>query len=319
MADISTIVTPDGAIYNLKDAFAREQIVGGIHYRGVTTTPLEDGSDANPVVIHGEEYTAVNGDLVIYNNAEFIFTEADREWHQFGDLSNLGELAYKDSVTTEVTPEGTVSQPTFTGDQMTSSGRYTPTGAVSVPIFTGTEGNVRVSGTPAGSIGVGTGNANYTPAGTVAAPEITVTPSTVSKYVADSSTGGGVVVAGTQASATMPVLATSIKNDTLVISWTAGSFTANTPTSVTLPTFSSQTIATGIDNASASAPAFTGEGVNLRFTGSAMTSSGKYTPAGSVSRPSFTGNEDILNVTGTPTGTVSQPEFTGTAVEYTGS
>lgn len=38
-----------------------------------------------------------------------------------------------------MTPTGTVSQPTFTGNQMTSTGTYTPTGSVSQPTFTGTE------------------------------------------------------------------------------------------------------------------------------------------------------------------------------------
>lgn len=48
------------------------------------------------------------------------------------------------SISGTVTPTGTVSQPTFTGTQMTSTGTYTPTGSVSQPTFTGTEATADV-------------------------------------------------------------------------------------------------------------------------------------------------------------------------------
>lgn len=99
---------------------------------------------------------------------------------------------------------------------------------------------------------------SYTPAGLVSAPTVTVTPSTVSKYVASSATGGGSVTAGSAAECTLPVLTTSVANETLTIGWTAGTFTANTPTAVTLPSFAAQTIATGIESATSTQPTFTG-------------------------------------------------------------
>lgn len=43
------------------------------------------------------------------------------------------------------------------------------------------------------------------------------------------------------------------------------------------------------------------------------------TPAGTVSKPTFTGTQDTISVTGTPTGTVSQPTFTGDAVNIEGT
>ena len=49
----------------------------------------------------------------------------------------------------------------------------------------------------------------------------------------------------------------------LVLDWTPGTFTANTPTAVTLPEFTSQTIVTGIESASASTPTFTGTAKNV--------------------------------------------------------
>ncbi|MBQ9301302.1 MAG: hypothetical protein IJ214_12425, partial [Clostridia bacterium] len=47
------------------------------------------------------------------------------------------------------------------------------------------------------------------------------------------------------------------------------------------------------------------------FTGSNTTSTGKFTPAGSVSQPSFTGTEGSVSVSGTPKGSISVG--TGTA------
>ena len=197
MADISKITLPSGVTYNIKDVTARATASGAIQLKGVTTTALTDESTTNPININGESYTAVSQDAVFFNKKEFVFDGT--KWHEFGDMSGLGSLAYKNNA-----------------------------------------------------------SATYTPAGSVSTPTITVTPSTVSKYVAESATGGGSVTAGSAASCTLPVLTTSVANETLTLSWSAGSFTANTPTSVTLPSFSNQTIATGISSASSSQPSFSG-------------------------------------------------------------
>ena len=311
MPEISKITLPSGTTYNLKDATARAAIAGGTSFLGITTTALTDGSEATTIAIGGEDVSAVNGGIAIYLNKEFIYSNTDSKWHEIGDTTDLGDLAYKDSASGNYKPEGTVSKPTFTGNALTSTGTFTPDGTVSKPTFTGTEGNVSVSGTPAGTIGVGTGSANYTPGGTVSTPTITVTPASSTGYVAGSATGGGTVTAGTAAQATMPTLQTSVSNENLVLSWTAGSFTPNTPTSVKLPSFTSKTIVTGITSATSSQPSFTGDGVNLKFTGTTMSSSGKFTPSGSVSQPTFTGSSGSISVSGTPTGSVSQPTFTG--------
>ena len=98
----------------------------------------------------------------------------------------------------------------------------------------------------------------FTPEGSVSAPTITVTPSTVSGYVASSATGGGSVTNGVAAQCTFPLLSTHIENGVLVFDWTPGVFTSNTPTAVTLPTFTTQTIVDGIESATSSTPVFTG-------------------------------------------------------------
>jgi hypothetical protein len=272
MPDISKITLPSGVTYNIKDEVARQTAAGGIQLRGVTTTALTDEATTNPIKIGGSDYTAVNQDAVFYGKKEFIFDGT--KWHEFGDMSGLGALATKD----------------------TASASYKPAGTVSKPTFSGTEGNLSVSGTPAGTISKGNGTANYTPEGSVSTPTITVTPDTVSKYVAGSATGGGAVTAGKAASCTLPVLTTSVANEVLTIGWTAGSFTANKPTAVTMPTFTAQTIATGIKSATSTQPSFTGTGAELKFTGSSMTSTGKFTPAGSVTQPTFDGTQATITV-----------------------
>ena len=343
MAEISKIQLPSGSIYDIKDSVAREMAAGTIHLvEGTCTTPLVDKATTNPIIIDDESYTAKKNDAVIYNSKEFVFDGT--QWHEFGDLTGLGDLAFKNSASGTFTPAGTVSQPTFTGDEMTSTGSVTaagtvsqptftgdemtstgtfqPTGTVSQPTFEGAQGNVSVSGTPAGSIGVGAGTANYTPAGTVSAPSISVTPTKDNTgYMASSATGGGSVTPGAAAQATMPDLAMTVENETLSLSWTPGSFTPNTPTTVTLPTFAAKEVVTDIESATASVPTFTGTGVDLEFTGVAMSSTGKFTPEGTVSQPTFSGNTGNVSVTGTPEGTVSQPTFSGSAaaVSVTGT
>ena len=101
-------------LIELKDAVAREATVGGTHYKGVTTTPLTDGAATNPIVIGGQSYTAVNGDMVIYNDGvssdkEFLVSSVDNKWHEFQDLSDTEALAYVDSADGDITPEGTLS------------------------------------------------------------------------------------------------------------------------------------------------------------------------------------------------------------------
>ena len=332
MADISKITLPSGTTYDIKDTVARQMASAGVSFTictNASNTPKDvqwekDGTVITGTLVASESTkssfylvpTTTSGGKDIYAEYVTVVNGNEYSWEKIGttdiDLSSLGDLAYKDSASGNYTPSGDVSQPTFSGNALTSTGTFTPSGTVSEPSFTGTEGNVSVSGTPSGSISVGTGSANYTPSGSVSTPTITVTPASSTGYVASSATGGGAVTAGTPASATMPTLTTNVTNETLTISWTEGSFTANTPTAVTMPSFTSKTIVTGITSATSSQPTFTGEGVNLKFAGTTMSSSGKFTPSGSVSQPTFTGSDGSVSVSGTPSGTVSKPTFTGT-------
>jgi hypothetical protein len=128
MPDISRITLPSGTTYDIKDATARQQIAGGVSFLGVTTTPLTDGANTNPIVIGGNDITASNGSIVVYGDAEFVFSSTTGTWFKFGDTGDLGDLAYKDNATGNYVPEGTVSAPTVTVTPSTET-VYVPSSA----------------------------------------------------------------------------------------------------------------------------------------------------------------------------------------------
>jgi len=109
MADISKLTLPSGTTYNIKDAKAREDIAsieaaiaGGVSFIGETTTAISDGSTTNPIVINGNNHTAISGNLVVYGKKEFVFDGT--KWIEFGDLGSLKALAFKDSASGSFTP-----------------------------------------------------------------------------------------------------------------------------------------------------------------------------------------------------------------------
>ena len=262
MADISKITLPNGTTVNLKDAAARADIadlqnaiIGGVTFEGETTTALTDGSTTSTITINGSTVTAAKGNLVVYGGKEFVFDGT--KWIEMGDLSLIGDLGWKDSASGSYTPAGSVSQPSFTGSSMTSTGNFTPSGTV--------------------TISKGSGTANYTPEGSVAAPTISV-----------SSAGATTTVNSITAVGTLPALTTTVANETLTIGFDQG----------TLPTKGADTtVKTGDAAYSASAPAFTGTGAELKAT--------------------FSGTQGSVSVSGTPEGSVSKPSFSGTAATIT--
>lgn len=126
----------------------------------------------------------------------------------------------------------------------TASGTFTPAGSISINAYT-----------PDGTISVNkNGNKNYTPAGTVSTPQITVEPDT---GTVNSITGVG----------TLPTWSASVSNETLVFNFAPG----------TLPTKGADTtVVTGIRSASSSQPTFTGEGTEIKFTGTAKAPTGSF-------------------------------------------
>ena len=114
MADISSITLPSGDSFNFKDADARSRISdleSYTDYLGVTTMELEDGVTTSPdVTINSETVTAVKGNIVNYSSKEFIYNGT--VWQEFGDMSAIGSLGYKDTASTSYQPAGEISDTT---------------------------------------------------------------------------------------------------------------------------------------------------------------------------------------------------------------
>ena len=209
---ISKFTMPDGNVMELKDKVARQAVLGGTFFLGVTETPITDGSTTTTVVIDGQNITVQNGNIVVVGVKEFIYAEADHKWHEFGDVTNLGALALKNEAVGVYTPGGTVSQPTFTGTDI-----------------------------------------SYTPSGNISKPEISVTPVMTSVHgIANE----GSVTAGSAASAIMSDLAFNYdaESEHLTLGWSAGSFTPNIPTVVSLPTIQQVSVVSGVSAQLASTP-----------------------------------------------------------------
>lgn len=124
MADISKIQMPSGNVYDIKDAVARQAIAGGVSFIVAwngSSTPVVANIPAGVVVTYNEtDYTGTLSAesaqagafyLVassstaqnIYSEYVAIGTTGSKTWEKLGDttidLSSLGALAYKDSVT----------------------------------------------------------------------------------------------------------------------------------------------------------------------------------------------------------------------------
>ena len=348
MADISKITLPNGTTYDIKDATARAQIAEleqFTDFLGTTTTELTDGATTNPITIDGESVTAKKGNIVLYGNKEFIFSGA--KWSAFGDLSALGTLAYKNSVSVTTKATGTVSKPTFTGSSSSvtitatnnTSGNYQPSGTVSKPTFTGSEMTSEGTFTPSGSISVSTattenktatvskassGATTYTPEGTVSAPTFTGTAMTSTGRFTP---GGSVALSNTNQTATVSKASSGTATYTPEGSCTGGAVSLNTTTvnSITavgsMPTY---TVASGSETLVITAGTPPTKGANTTvatgvktFTQPTFTGTGARLVTGNISVPSsatFTGTEGEVSVSGTPSGSLSAPSFSGTAV-----
>lgn len=353
MADLSKITLPSGSQYNFKDAQARADIeaiqsalAGGIVFIGTTTTALTDGCTTNPITINSKSVTAVAGNLVRYQSAEFLFDGT--AWAEMGDISSLGALAFKDSASGSFTPSGSVSQPTFTGQSSAlsisvsadTSGNYQPAGTVSKPSFTGSSMTSTGVFTPSGSVSVSTnattnktatvskassGTATYTPEGTVSAPTFTGTATTSSGKFTPA---GSVSLSNENKTATVSKASSgtatytpegSVAAPTISVKTAGSTTTIKNPTKVTV----AKTVVAAAPGATAPANAITyyavsGETLSLYqlgyTTGDSITTSNVTVKNGDAAyeatAPAFTGTGARL-----VTGNISVPtsaSFTGT-------
>lgn len=124
MAEISKITLPSGNTYDIKDAVAREAIAGGVSFivawNGTSTPVVADIPAGVVVTYNGTDYTGTlsaessqpgafylvkSSDTAkdFYSEYVAIGTTGSKSWEKLGDttidLSQLGELAWKDTVT----------------------------------------------------------------------------------------------------------------------------------------------------------------------------------------------------------------------------
>lgn len=257
MPDISKITLPSGTTYDIKDTVARVTAAGGLQFRGVTTTILTDGATTTTYSIDEDNYTAANGDLVIYGSKEFVFSTTDNKWHELGDNTSLKALAYKDSATGSYKPEGTVSQPTFTGSSSNvtitstadTSGNYQPAGTISTPTI-----NKVGNG--------GTTETIHNPTKVIVAKTIIAQTPSATQHPSNN------------------VVYYSVEDETLSL-FQIGYTTGDSITT------SDVTVKTGDASYTATQPTFTGTKVQL---------AGTTTAAGTVSQPTFTGTNKTVTV-----------------------
>lgn len=176
MPEISQITLPSGTTYDLKDSKARQ----AKSWLGITSTELTDGATTNPITIGTSTVTAVSGDITSYNNQEFIFNGTT--WQAFGDLSDLGDMAYADSARGDVVAAGTVSKPSITvTPSKTSVPNVTnvgsmPTYTVSGEVLTISAGSVPTLGTSIEVMNGATAELDAAPTFTGTSVSVTVEP-----------------------------------------------------------------------------------------------------------------------------------------------
>lgn len=316
MADISKVTLPNGSTYDIKDATARTQIsseadtrkeavdnikrfiyelksnlTGAMHYVGITTTPLTDGTsithlstDATPerrlfaIRINDKDYVPQAGDTVIYQNKEFVATYEYSDnattltWNEFGSTGSLKGLAFKDSASGTVTPSGTVSKPTFTG----------------------TAGNVSVAYNNAiNDVIIGSVVASYNPSSGYTLNESSNTHSSNISLTTHVS-GGKITTKLTTATikqvnavGTLPTFSATVTNETLSFNFNAGS----------LPTTTNTSVITGVTstliNPTVEVSPFN---IGLELSQGTEVLNGTFTPQGTISQPTFTGNASTVTV-----------------------
>ena len=168
-------------------------------------------------------FTLPNGDTVE------IKDEVARNTQESG-------MHYRGETTTALTDGATTNPIVIGGNNVTVVAGDIATKSGAEFVFDGTTWHLFGDLSSLGALAYkASASGSFTPAGTCSGANVTLDTDT--KYVATSADGGGSVSAGSASS-----FSASVANEVLTFSWSAG-----TPTSVTLPSFSSQTIATDVD------------------------------------------------------------------------
>ena len=121
MANVKQVQVVNGSTTRtvpIEDAEARTRIAAlessmtsVTHLRGYTTTAMYDGLTQAKVLISGAEYTAQDGDVVIYKtgNRDMEYVWTGGSWHEYGSTGSLKGMAFTDSASGQFTPSGNVN------------------------------------------------------------------------------------------------------------------------------------------------------------------------------------------------------------------
>lgn len=242
MAEISKITLPDGSSYNIKDTTARAEIEAlakiGVDIKVESTLPQASEDTMNSIY------------LVPSSNSSYQNTYDEYLTIKRLIMPNFYGYSWEKIGSTAVDLTNYVNKKT--DGVSLDFDTYSATTGVAIADHTAS-----IEGLSA--------EASFVPQGTISAPTLDVSLNREQVYIAVSKTSEGSVTAGTigtAAECVLPVLTTSVSEETLTIGWTEGSFTANTPTtptSVTMPRFSAKSLVTSLGYARAEAPVFTGE------------------------------------------------------------
>ena len=137
-------------------------LAGAMHYIGVTTTAITDGSTTSTISINSENVTAATGDVVIYGSKEFVFNGTS--WAELGDPSNyILKVTGETGEVPKFDANGNLESTGFTlGMSVPANAVFTDTTYTIGQSINGTTGKVDVTLTPS------TGSAQ-----TITIPEMT--------------------------------------------------------------------------------------------------------------------------------------------------
>lgn len=144
----------------IKDAEAQQAIsdlqksvTGAMHFLGLSTTAISDEAATGPWTIESKTYIASGtpaegeillkaGDAAVYAKKEFVWNGS--MWREYGDLSSLKSLAYKDA--SDIETGGSTSTKLATTSITGVSGSTTVTGVDGSTTVTGVDGSTSVYG-----------------------------------------------------------------------------------------------------------------------------------------------------------------------------
>lgn len=133
----------------------QKSVTGAMHFLGESTTAVADGDSTGPWTIDGKVYIASGtpeegqtllkaGDAILYGAKEFVWSGAAGAWKEYGDMSSLKSLAYKDA--TDIETGGSTSSKLATTSITGVSGSTTVTGVDGSTSVTGVDGSTQVFG-----------------------------------------------------------------------------------------------------------------------------------------------------------------------------